>query len=505
MTSSTRSSSTPATIGIGLLEEAAGGMEPRRSVVLLEEAVDQGAGILVVDDRDHELHGREYRRANRGSDSCQRRWVRCGRPRSGVRLTVTRAALGSGHLTPDLLLAAIRAVARSGDPDATLDELLEICLRAAGADRAAAFLWDSDAGGLASREPAATRRTTRRPSSAAGSADHPVKLAAEERIQTVGRPDADGRVLVAWPIVVGRDGIEEPIGALALEVDHTPDGDAGERVAAPSDLVAVVVDRARLATNAAERIDWAERVANSDALTGLANGRTLQRVSGAELARAARQKLEISGRAVRHRRPHGLQRQPRRAAGDDALREVAAVIMESVRFVDTVARWGGDEFARRSRRDGHDGRSPDRRRGRGPSLRRAALHRLRGLARFPSMARPATTSSRRRPGHLGRPRPPGRARRQRPRGTATARTPQSRLARRGPPGPDPGVERQVAAPRAVPSAMIGIVGAVAPGCGSSVSATVTLAPSVTWAVVNEAVLLASTRKPPMGIGLPPHR
>lgn len=249
-------------------------------------------------------------------------------------------------MTPDpLLLAAIRAVARSGDPDATLDELLEICLRAAGADRAAAFLWDSDAGGLAlAGARGYAPDDAQALESAAGSADHPVKLAAEERIQTVGRPDAGGRVLVAWPIVVGRDGIEEPIGALALEVDHTPDGDAGERVAALSDLVAVVVDRARLATNAAERIDWAERVANSDALTGLANGRTLQRVMELELARAARQKLEISVALFDIDDLTGFNASQGRAAGDDALREVAAVIMESVRFVDTVARWGGDEF-----------------------------------------------------------------------------------------------------------------------------------------------------------------
>lgn len=249
-------------------------------------------------------------------------------------------------MTPDpLLLAAIRAVARSGDPDATLDDLLEIGLRAAGADRAAAFLWDADAGGLALAGargyppddlPAAEGAVTR--------ADHPVRLAAEERIQTAGQPDPRGRVIVAWPIVVGRDGIEEPVGALSLEVEHTPDAEVGERVAALADLIAVVVDRARLATNAAERIDWAERVANSDALTGLANGRTLQRVMELELARAARQGLEVSVALFDVDDLTGLNDAAGKAAGDDVLREVAAVIGESVRFVDTVARWGGDEF-----------------------------------------------------------------------------------------------------------------------------------------------------------------
>ncbi len=250
-------------------------------------------------------------------------------------------------MTPDpLLLAAIRSVARSGDPDATLDELLEIGLRAAGADRAAAFLWDAEAGGLAL---AGTRGYPPDDLPALEDAvmngrEHPIRLAAEERIQTTGQPESEGRLLLAWPIVIGRDGIEEPVGALAFEVETAPDADVSERVAALADLVAVVVDRARLATNAAERIDWAERVANSDALTGLANGRTLQRVLELELARAARQKLEVSVAIFDVDDLTGLNDAHGKAAGDDTLREVASVIGETVRFVDTVARWGGDEF-----------------------------------------------------------------------------------------------------------------------------------------------------------------
>jgi diguanylate cyclase (GGDEF)-like protein len=248
-------------------------------------------------------------------------------------------------LNPDpLLLAAIRAVARSGDPEATLDELLEIGLRATGAERAAAFLWDSEQGGLAL---AAARGFAPDDLPAlealASGTDHPIQLAAQERIQTNGE-GGDGRTLAAFPIVVGRDGIEEPVGALTFEGDAVPAADVAERVAALADLVAVVVDRARLATNAAERIDWAERVANSDMLTGLANARTLGRVMELEIARAARQGSELTVAIFDVDGLTGFNDDQGRSAGDDVLREVAAVIGETVRFVDTIARWGGDEF-----------------------------------------------------------------------------------------------------------------------------------------------------------------
>jgi GGDEF domain-containing protein len=186
-------------------------------------------------------------------------------------------------LTPDpLLLAAIRSVA-------------QITLRATGAERSAAYLWDGERGALA----VAAARGYHDEAIAgleAGAAreDSSVLLAAQERIQTDSDLDETGQLTSAWPVVIGREGIEEPVGALAIEAEAPPSSDLAERVAAIADLIAIVVDRARLATNAAERIDWAERVANSDLLTGLANARTASRVMELELARAARQGSELT-------------------------------------------------------------------------------------------------------------------------------------------------------------------------------------------------------------------
>ena len=248
--------------------------------------------------------------------------------------------------TDPLLLAAIRSVARSGDPEATLDDLLEIGLRASGAERAAAFLWDADRGGLALAAARGYGPDDLPALEESGSVtDGAVHLAAQERIQTTSQMSSpEGRVVSAWPIVIGRDGIEEPVGALALESDAAPDAEVSERLAALADLAAVVVDRARLATNAAERIDWAERLSNSDMLTGLANAHTLARVMELEIARSARQGAELTIALFDVDDLTGFNDVQGRAAGDGILREVAAVIGESVRFVDTVGRWGGDEF-----------------------------------------------------------------------------------------------------------------------------------------------------------------
>ena len=114
-------------------------------------------------------------------------------------------------------------------------------------------------------------------------------------------------------------------------------------IEALASLAALAADRARLASNAAERSEWFERMAATDPLTGIANERTVARVLELELARAGRQGGEVSLALFDVDDFRAANATDGRAA-DDILRRVAAVLAESVRFVDTVGRIGGDEF-----------------------------------------------------------------------------------------------------------------------------------------------------------------
>ncbi|HEY7599401.1 MAG TPA: GGDEF domain-containing protein, partial [Candidatus Limnocylindrales bacterium] len=111
-----------------------------------------------------------------------------------------------------------------------------------------------------------------------------------------------------------------------------------------ADLCAVAIRKARLAHALVERSEWIERLASTDALTGLANRATFERMLELEIARATRQDVQLSlvlfdvdGFAAINAREGA-------AAGDDVLRRLASLLADQVRLVDTIGRLGADEF-----------------------------------------------------------------------------------------------------------------------------------------------------------------
>ena len=179
---------------------------------------------------------------------------------------------------------------------------------------------------------------------------HPIAIAARDVTAVFGRRGVGtggaGAVVADVPLVVTRDGADLPLGvaSFAWAGPHEVD-EADERlVRAAADLLAAAVDRAHLVSLVGERSEWFERVAHTDALTGLANRRTFDRVLELELARAGRQGGDVSVAVFDIDGLGAANQAGGHEAGDDILRTVAAVVAESVRLVDTVARYGGDEF-----------------------------------------------------------------------------------------------------------------------------------------------------------------
>jgi diguanylate cyclase (GGDEF)-like protein len=239
---------------------------------------------------------------------------------------------------PQTILAEAAALtARTSDLDAALLGLLQLAVEAADATDAVVFLQDPDrpelqlAGSAGIAADAAERLA-----SEIGDAGHPVHAVAAS-----GAADPAAGLL---PLIVETAGVEVILGVLRLGRDGSPVDASTPTVRAIADLIAVAVERARLAATATERSDWFERMAHTDPLTGLANERTVGRILELELARAARQESEVSIVLFDIDDFQATNREGGHQAGDDVLRRVAAVLAESVRLVDTVGRIGGDEF-----------------------------------------------------------------------------------------------------------------------------------------------------------------
>jgi diguanylate cyclase (GGDEF) domain len=249
------------------------------------------------------------------------------------------------------LSRAIEAVAAGSDLEAMLDGVLAAAVAALHPAMGAIFVSDPDRPGLQiiawhGMDQVAVDRL------AGDVADpaHPFTAAATAQIMTFDReaamPNGSAFVGAYLPLVVSSGGVDASLGAIGLgwPAPRVLDDTERETLTAIASLAALAVDRSRLASTAAERSEWFERMAHTDPLTGLANERTVGRILELELARAVRQGGEVSFAMFDVDDFQATNREGGHEAGDDVLRRVAAVLAESVRLVDTVGRIGGDEF-----------------------------------------------------------------------------------------------------------------------------------------------------------------
>jgi diguanylate cyclase (GGDEF)-like protein len=123
------------------------------------------------------------------------------------------------------------------------------------------------------------------------------------------------------------------------------DEERAQRVAVEHHLETALAEMNQAYAEAEFLRDQAERLARTDALTGLANRRQFEQALAEELARSARTASTLGllildvDHFKRVNDRHGHQ------VGDLVLIAVGERLRASVRQYDTVARWGGEEFA----------------------------------------------------------------------------------------------------------------------------------------------------------------
>lgn len=248
---------------------------------------------------------------------------------------------------PFSLLDAARVVARGGSLDEKLTALSDQARTVAEADAVVVLLHDLDAGALLSLDGET--------SVPAADDDPDLGRALADRTVVSGRaipaslaallPGSRSCLLSPLLIEDEEGAFLEGLLALGWDAPEPPFDEVPDAILAISDLAAVSIRQARLRNSAWEHSDHADRLLHTDRLTGLANRLTFERMLELEIARATRQGSPL---AVVLLDVDGLtdisERKGARVA-DEVLRHVAAAIADRVRLLDTVARFGDDEFA----------------------------------------------------------------------------------------------------------------------------------------------------------------
>ncbi len=251
-----------------------------------------------------------------------------------------------------VLSAGAAALARSSDLDGALSVIVEAGATATGAPIATLFSNDTDRArlellvtiGMNDEQGSGYEATV------ADDPTHPIHRAALDQTGSLGRTwaaeDGSSMTFADLPLVVAGGGVESCVGVLSFgwEGEHEVDADEERLLVAVGDLAAAAIASFRTSSMATERAEWFERVAHTDPLTGLSNARTLNRVLELEVARAQRLGAEVSVAMFDVDGFTALNQESGSRAGDQVLRQVASVLADTVRMVDTVARTGGDEF-----------------------------------------------------------------------------------------------------------------------------------------------------------------
>ncbi|MDP9068046.1 MAG: sensor domain-containing diguanylate cyclase [Actinomycetota bacterium] len=160
-------------------------------------------------------------------------------------------------------------------------------------------------------------------------------------------PDADPQLATLLPfarnvVITPLFAEGQPLGVLAVE--YATDGGARieRRVVA---MVSQFAAHASLALRNAWLLQQVQKMADTDALTGVSNRRTFQSVLEREVSRAGRSGEQVTlvmfdidhFKAINDTHGHQM--------GDEVLKKVAATIAQGCRDFDVPARYGGEEFA----------------------------------------------------------------------------------------------------------------------------------------------------------------
>lgn len=247
---------------------------------------------------------------------------------------------------PFSLLDAARVVARGGSFDSKLEALSAQARIIADGDAVAILLHDADGDALLSLD---------------GETMIPISAAADQ-IQTVvtdrsadvinGVPEElapllpEARSCLLSPLVVEDEegAFLEGLLVVGWKSETAPTDEAPDTILAISDLAAVTIRQARLRNSAWEQSDHADRLLHTDRLTGLANRVTFERMLELEIARATRQGTPLAVAVLDVDGLTDISTAKGARVADEVLRHVASAIADRVRLLDTVARFGEDEF-----------------------------------------------------------------------------------------------------------------------------------------------------------------